>query len=131
MGTVPGARGAWSLRGLGAGLDLVPDPRGLDTQEAGRAARQPPVPAAEEGDRGRREDAADERGVEQDSAAQRGREHLHLGARPGAHGDEGEAEDERGARDEPPGATDALDDRGLRRTGTVEGLAHPADDEDL
>ena len=80
-------RRAWGQAGWG---DLRRHARRLDAQEASRSTRQPPVPAAEESDRGRRQDGADERGVEQDPAAEGGGEHLRLGAGAGAHGDEGE-----------------------------------------
>jgi hypothetical protein len=57
--------------------------------------REPPVPAPEEGDGGRSEDASDDGGVDQDAAAERGGEDLGLGARLECEGDEREEEDQR------------------------------------
>lgn len=66
-------------------LDLRRCRRGLGSEPQGAFGPpgEPPVPAAQQRDDRRGEDAADERGVEQDAAAQGGGEQLGLGARAG------------------------------------------------
>src|SRR5436305_9520046 len=59
-------------------LQLGGRPRRPNPQDAGRATWPPPVPAAEERNDRRGQDAADQRGVEEDAAAQGGGEHLGL-----------------------------------------------------
>src|SRR5215203_3174093 len=105
--------------------------RRLDAEDARGPGREPPVPAAEEGDDRGCQDAADDRRVDQDASPERRREDLRLRARLKCEGDEGEEEDQRRARDEAPGTADPLDDGTFGRAAAVVRLPHPADDEDL
>src|SRR6476646_8441446 len=57
-GTLDGSAAPAKLGGLRGDDDVSRHARRLDAQEARRPTGQPPVPAAEERDRGRRQDAA-------------------------------------------------------------------------
>src|SRR5215211_4638294 len=101
----------------------------LQHRAAPRAAWQPPVPAAEQRQRGRNDHGADERRVDQDCGAQPEShllEHHELPAgEPGEDGDH----DQRGAGDQPRGRADAERDA---LAGVARGqppLADPAQQE--
>src|SRR5215218_3186253 len=105
--------------------------RGRDAHQTCDTARQPPVPAAEEGHQRRDEKDADDRRVDEDRHREAEAELLQADHAARDEARERGDHDDRGRAHDPAGALEPEPDRAHVVVGLVPGLAHARDQEDL